>query len=179
MKRYYRNRFILGAMISFFILLILAVIGIWLFSYHQMERETNAFLDAMQGVSEEEGAFSQAAPPPMFGYTPDSRQYPSGFYDIILNADGEIQSIQRFGIVEEAEVNIQQDVRSAVREQLQSGKTGSYKYRIRYNEDGTSRLIMLDISIQLQALYNMLKSALLVGVILMVLLFLILSTDCM
>ena len=174
MKRYYRNRFILGAMLSFFILLVLAAVGIWLFSYQQMERETNAFLEAMQQINEEERSFSQDAPPPMFGYTPDSRRYPSGFYDIALNADGEILSIKRYGIVEEAKISVQQYAQRAVREQLHSGKIGAYKYSISYHEDGTSRLILLDISIQLQSLYNMLKSALLVGAILMVLLFLIL-----
>lgn len=174
MKRYYRNRFILGAMISFFILLILAVAGIWLFSYQQMERETNAFLAAMQQVNEEEHSFSQSAPPPMFGYTPDQRRYPSGFYDISLDADGAIQSIQRHGIVEEAEISVQQYVQQAVGEQAAGGKIGSYKYSVAYREDGTARLILLDISIQLQSLYSVLKSALLVGVLLMVLLFLIL-----
>lgn len=174
MKRYYRSRFILGAMLSFFILLILAAAGIWLFSYQQMERETNAFLAAMQQVNEEDRSFSQAAPPPMFGYTPDSRRYPSGFYDIALNADGEIISIQRHGIVEEAEISVQQYVRQAVQGQAASGKIGPYKYSVTYQENGAARLILLDISIQLQSLYNMLKSALLVGATLMALLFLIL-----
>ena len=47
MKRYYRNRFILGAMLSFLILLLLAAAGICLFSYQQMERETTDFILAM------------------------------------------------------------------------------------------------------------------------------------
>ena len=174
MKRYYRNRFILGAMVSFFILLVMAVVGIWLFSYQQMERETNAFLQAMQQISDEGQPSSQAAPPPMFGYTPDPRRYPSGFYDISLSADGTIRSIQRHGIIEEAEISVQQYVQQAVREQSASGKIRSYKYAIAYHDDGSARLIMLDISIQLQALYSILKSALLVGAILMALLFLIL-----
>ena len=32
MKRYYRNRIMLSAMLSFLIILIIAVAGIWLFS---------------------------------------------------------------------------------------------------------------------------------------------------
>ena len=174
MKRYYRNRFILGAMLSFFILLVMAVIGIWLFSYQQMERETNAFMETMQHMGDEGQPSSPSAPPPMFGYTPDSRRYPSGFYDIMLDADGSIRSIQRYGIIEEAEISVQQYVQQAVKEQSSSGKIRSYKYSITYLDDGTARLIMLDISIQLRALYNMLISALLVGAILMILLFLIL-----
>ena len=174
MKRYYRNRFILGAMLSFLILLVLAAIGIWLFSYQQMERETNAFFLKMQQAEGEEQAPSQAAPPPMFGYTPGQRRFPSAFYDIALDADGVVQSVQRRGIVEEAEISVQEYVKQAVREQASGGKIGSYKYSITYHEDGSARLILLDISIQLGALYNTLRSALLVGALLLVLLFLIL-----
>lgn len=174
MKRYYRNRLILGAMLSFLILLILAVIGIWLFSYQQMERESDFFLQAMQHAGGDENPFSQSTPPPMFGYTPNQRRYPSGFYDIALNAEGAIETIQRYGIMEEVESDVEQYIRKAVKAQADSGKTGPYKYSLIHNGDGTARLIMLDISIQLQALYNMLVSALLVGAILMALLFLIL-----
>ena len=174
MKRYYRNRLILGAMLSFFIVLVLAVTGIWLFSYQQTERETDSFMEAMLRADGEGEPFSQAAPPPMFGYTPDQRSYPAGFYDIILNADGSVQNIQRVGIPEDAEINIRQYIQQAVGQHQAAGKIGSFKYRMTSRDDGTVRLMMLDISIQLQALYNMLKSALLVGAALMVLLFLIL-----
>ena len=174
MKRYYRNRFILGAMLSFFILLVLAVIGIWLFSYQQMESETDSFLSRMHRTGAEDQPAGQPAPPRMFGYTPRQLRYLSAFYDIALNADGTICSVQRYGIVEEAETDVEKYVQEAVNKQASAGKTGSYKYSMVYNDDGTARLILLDISIQLQALYNMLKSALLVGAALMVLLFLIL-----
>lgn len=175
MKRYYRNRLILGAMLSFFILMLLAAAGIYLFSYQQMERETDSFIRSMQG-SPEEGTpvFFQDAPPPMFGYSPDRRQYLSSFYDITLNAEGEIESIQRYGIMEEAEISVQQYVREAAANQASSGKIGSYKYSITFREDGSARIILLDISIQLQGLYHTLRSALLVGAVLSVALFLIL-----
>ncbi|MBQ3705888.1 MAG: HAMP domain-containing histidine kinase [Clostridia bacterium] len=174
MKRYYRSRLILISMFSGLVLLILAVIGIWLFSYQRMEWETDAFISAMQQAAEQERPALQSAPPPMFGYAPDPRRYPSSFYDIELDENGSIQSIQRFGIMEEAEISVQQYVQQAVKEQASSGKTGSYKYSITYRDDGTARVIILDISIQLQALYNILKSALLVGTVLMIILFLIL-----
>ena len=175
MKSYYRNRFILGAMLSFLILLLLAVSGIWLFSYQQMERETDAFIQAMQSMGDESApSFSQDAPPPMFGYSPNQRRYLSSFYDITLNAAGEIESVQRHGIMEEAEISVQQYVRKAAANQAAKGKIGAYKYGISYREDGTARIILLDISIQLQALYHMLKSALVVGGVLSLILFLIL-----
>lgn len=175
MKRYYRQRFIVGAMLSFLILIILAVSGVWFFSYRQMERDTDAFLTDRQNVDEEDLAtFSQAAPPPMFGYTPDQRRYPSGFYEITMNADGTIQEIGQRGIVEDAGISVQQYVQQAVAEGASRGKIGSYKYDIAFQEDGTAHIILLDISIQLQILYNMLKSALMVGGILSIALFLIL-----
>lgn len=175
MKRYYRNRFILGAMLSFLILLVLAAAGIYLFSYQQMERETNDFIRAMQNGPEESAPpFSQDAPPPMFASSPDQRMYPSGFYDITLNAEGEIESVQRNGIMEEAEISVQQYVRQVAAQKASIGKIGSYKYGITFREDGTARIILLDISIQLQALYHMLRSSLLVGGVLSVALFLIL-----
>ena len=175
MKRYYRNRFILGAMLSFLILLLLAESGIWLFSYQQMERETNEFLHAMQRSKQEEKTpFAQNAPPPMFGYTPGKRTYPAGFYDILMDADGDILSIQKRGISEDAEVTVQQHLRKAASQKKTGGKIGSYKYSIDYQEDGSARIILLDISIQLQALYHTLRSALIVGAGLMLLLLLIL-----
>ena len=174
MKRYYRNRFILGAMLSFLILLIVAMIGTWLFSYRQMEQETNDFLSAMQQVNAEDRSFTQPVPPPMFGYTPDRRDYPSGFYDIDLDQEGNIRSIQRLGMMEEDDDSVREYVRQALQQQAASGKVGPYKYSLVKHEDGTSKLVLLDISIQLQGLYNTLKSALLVGAVLMAALFLIL-----
>ena len=175
MRRYYRSRFILGAMLAFLILITVAVAGICLFSYRQMERDTDAFILEMQRTAENDRpAFSQSAPPPMFGYTPNQRRYPSGFYDITMAADGSVQSIAQLGIIENAEINVQQVVQQAAAEKALSGKIGSYKYGIAYREDGTARIILLDISIQLHSLYNMLKNALLVSAILLTALLLIL-----
>ena len=175
MKRYYRSRFILGAMVAFLILLLLAVSGIWVFSYQQMERENNEFLEAMQNSSRDETPQAiQDAPPPMFGYTPGQRNYPAGFYDIAIAEDNTIQDVRKRGISEEAEISVQQYVQQAVAEKKTTGKIGSYKYSIAYQEDGTGRIILLDISIQLQALYHILTSSVFVGIILTVVLFLIL-----
>ena len=175
MKRYYQNRFIIGAMLAFLILIMITVTGIWLFSYQQMEHETDSFIQNMQSLEQDSRpAFSQSAPPPMFGYTPGQRRYPSGFYDITMNADGTIQSIQQHGILEDAGINVQQVVQQAIAEKMAKGKIGAYKYGIVYKEDETARIILLDISIQLQGLYNVLKSAVMVSAALMIILFLIL-----
>lgn len=164
MKRYYRTRFIGAAMLAFFLLLILTISGIWYLSYHQMEQDTDNFMQAMQAIDQNSAPeFRQSAPPPMFGYTPDQRRYPSGFYDIIMTGDGTVQEINQRGIIEDAGINVQQYVQQAVSEKSPHGKIGSYKYQISFREDGTARMILLDISIQLQALYNTQRSSLLVG----------------
>ena len=83
MKRYYRNRIMLSAMLSFLIILIIAVAGIWLFSYQRIERETDSFIAFRLEPREERektDRFSQDAPPAMFGYTPGRRNIPSGFF---------------------------------------------------------------------------------------------------
>lgn len=174
MKRYYRSRIICGAMLAFLIVMAFAVAGIFYFSYRQIEQESTDFLQAMLSTGEERQSFSQAAPPPMFGYTPNDRSIPSGFYDITMDSDGNVLSIEQRGIVENAVVSVQQYVQQAAKSSKDSGKVGSYKYAMVHNEDGTVHMILLDISIQLQGLYRIMRSAAVVVAALMVLLFLIL-----
>ena len=80
MKKYYRNRIMLSAMLSFLIILVIAVAGIWLFSYQRIERDTDSFIASRLEPREEGGGrrarFSQDAPPAMFGYTPGRRTTP-------------------------------------------------------------------------------------------------------
>ena len=67
MKKYYRNRIMLSAMLSFLIILVIAVAGIWLFSYQRIERDTDSFIASRLEPREEEkgrrARFSQDAPP--------------------------------------------------------------------------------------------------------------------
>ena len=175
MRRYYQNRIILGAMLSFLILLAITDTGICFSSYHQMESDTGEFIDAMLEAGDQESSgFRQSAPPPMFGYTPGQRMFPSGFYAITLDENDAIQHIEQHGTTEDAEISVQQMVLHAAKTGVPYGKIGAYKYGYRKMEDGTSKLILLDISIQLQSLYSLLKSALLVSVLLLMLLFIIL-----
>ena len=175
MKRYYRTRIILGAMVSFFIILCAAVIGIWLFSYQRMERNTDGFIESMlEPKQEKTGEFSQDAPPAMFGYTPGRRSIPSGFYEVTLAADGTVEEVSKRGITEDASASVQQYVTEAARTNAERGKIGSYKFGIRRNEDGSSKVILVDISIQLHMLYDVLKNAALVGLGILVLLLIVL-----
>lgn len=174
MKRYYRNRIMLSAMLSFLIILVIAVAGIWLFSYQRIERETDSFiasrLEPRQAETEVTPRFSQDAPPAMFGYTPRRRSVPSGFYEITFTSDGTIDTVNKFGISEDASADVQAYVQNVVKKDTETGKVGSYKFGIRRNEDGSGMIVLVDNSIQLHMLYDMLKNAGLVGLGIFVLL---------
>ena len=177
MKRYYRNRIMLSAMLSFLIILVIAVAGIWLFSYQRIERETDSFIASRlepREESDEKPRFSQDTPPAMFGYTPGRRNIPSGFYEVTFTADGEVDTVTKRGISEDAGGDVQAYVMNAVKTNADRGKVGSYKFGIRKNEDGSGTIILVDNSIQLHMLYDMLKNAGLVGLGIFVLLIIVL-----
>ena len=177
MKRYYRNRIMLSAMLSFMIILIIAVTGIWLFSYQRIERNTDSFIASRLEPKEKNGRtprFSQDAMPAMFGYTPGRQSIPSGFYEIAFSADGTVETIEKRGIAEDASTDVQEYVKDVIKTTAEKGKIGSYKYGIRRNEDGSGTIILVDNSIQLHMLYDMLKNAGLVGFGILVLLLIVL-----
>ena len=179
MKRYYRSRIMLSAMLSFLIILVLTVGAIWFISYQAMERSTDSFIDSrLEPREENEGEggrrFMQDAPPAMFGYNPGRRNMPSGFYEITFTPEGELDQINRRGIAEDADISIQEYVMDAVKKNVEKGKVGSYKFGIRRNEDGSGTIILVDNSIQLHMLFNMLKNAGMVGIGIFLLLIIVL-----
>ena len=97
MKKYYRSRIMLSGVLSFLIILVIAVAGIWLFSYQRIEENADSFiaseLQKNRGNRENAPRFTQDSPP-MFGYRPGRRNNPSGFYELLITGDGEI-SIER------------------------------------------------------------------------------------
>ena len=179
MKRYYRNRIMLSAMLSFLIILVLTVGAIWFISYQAMERSTDSFIDSrLEPREENEGEggrrFMQDAPPAMFGYNPGRRNMPSGFYEITFTPEGELDQINRRGIAEDADISVQEYVMDAVKKNVEKGKVGSYKFGIRRNEDGSGTIILVDNSIQLHMLFDMLKNAGMVGIGIFLLLIIVL-----
>lgn len=172
MIRMLRRRFIWGAMGAFSILLVLVIGGMIVASYMMLERDSERFLSMML---DNRNGYTQPASPAMFGYEPGERMFPAGFYDIATDATGEIVSVQSRGIVEDAEVSVQNCVAEILRTTGDSGKVGAYKYRVQRNVDGSARMILLDNAIALQGLYNMLRGALAVGAVCWILLFCILQ----
>ena len=179
MKKYYRNRIMLSAMLSFFIILIIAVTAIWLFSYVRIERDADSFIASRLEAEEEKEEERNRRPffqdaPAMFGYNPGRRNTPSGFYEVTYSAEGTADTVVKRGIAEDADESVLEYAMNAVKTNAERGKVGSYKFGIRRNEDGTGKIVLVDISIQLHMLYDMLKNAGLVGIGIFILLIIVL-----
>ena len=179
MKKYYRNRIMLSAMLSFFIILIIAVTAIWLFSYVRIERDADSFIASRLEAEEEKEKERNRRPffqdaPAMFGYNPGRRSTPSGFYEVTYSAEGTADTVVKRGIAEDADESVLEYAMNAVKTNAERGKVGSYKFGIRRNEDGTGKIVLVDISIQLHMLYDMLKNAGLVGIGIFILLIIVL-----
>ena len=176
MKKYYRSRIMFSAMLSFLIILAIAVAGIWLVSYQRIEKNTDSFIESRLEAREEEERprFSQEEVPAMFGYRPGRRNSPSVFYEFTLTADGNAEPVLRRGIPEDIEEDVKGYAADALKMNTDKGKIGSYKFGVRKNEDGTGRLILVDNYIQLHTLYGILKIAGLIGAGIFVLLIIVL-----
>ena len=179
MKKYYRNRIMLSAMLSFLIILFIAFIGFWLFSYVKIEKDTDSFISSRLEMTEEDiedQLFYQEELPELFGYTARQRNTPSDFYEAMFSADGklDLNTDKQRGITEEEDSSVKEYVMDAIRNNIERGKTGSYKLGIRKNEDGSGKLVLVDISIQLHMLYDMLINAGLVGIGIFILLIIVL-----
>ena len=175
MRRYYRTRFILAAMLSFLIVLLLAAGGIWLFSYFRTENDITAFIKEMQSSAGEDAQpAARDSSPPMFGYTPGRRRYLSSFFDLSIDEEGTVTVVRQRGITEEAAASVDRYATEAVAKRAADGKAGPYRYSVTYRDDKTARVILVDTSIQLRTLYTVLLSALTVGGVLLFVLFLIL-----
>lgn len=175
MKKYYRRRLIGVSMLAFLILLVLVIGGVSLFSYVQMDRETDRTVQALLNPQ-------QAAMPPMgrimlpdaFEPIPGQMTFPSSFYEITAQKDGTVLSSELRGFLDDTEGDIQEYVRRVLDTGKEKGRLGSFKFALRENEDGTLRIVLMNITIQLQTLFSVLRNALLIGAALLVLLFLIL-----
>lgn len=177
MKKYYRSRIMLSGVLSFLIILVIAVAGIWLFSYQRIEENADSFiaseLQKNRGNRENAPRFTQDSPP-MFGYRPGQRNNPSGFYELLITGDGEISIERKSGIEEDPDDSVLESVRNAAEQGIDRGKAGSCKFGIRKNEDGTGKAILVDMSIVLHTLYEFLKNAGLVGIGIFLLLIIVL-----
>lgn len=175
MKRYYRNRFILGAMSAFLILLLVVISCILLFSYLRMEQDSEQLLSALLSAAPgERPAFVQEKPLRPEGLALDPRAFLAPFYDITLDATGRVLSTTTHGILDEMDSAAQAQILQSVADGAQRGRLGPYRFGAQPNGDGTVRVILMDNGVQLRLLFGFLQTSVLVGAGMMVLLFFIL-----
>ncbi|MBR3105727.1 MAG: HAMP domain-containing histidine kinase [Clostridia bacterium] len=175
MKKYYRRRLISVSMLAFLILLVLVIGGVFLFSYLQMDRETDRTVQSLINPQEPvEYPMGGIRRPDGFDPMPGQMMFPSSFYDITAQKDGTVLSSEVRGFLDDTESDIQEYVRRILATGKESGRLDSFKFALQENEDGSLRIILMNITIQLQTLFSVLRNALLIGAALLALLFLIL-----
>ena len=171
MKKILKRRFILGAMASFLILTILLVSSIVLLIHIRQDSQTDSFLD---GLLTNDTRLVQSPPPDWFGYHFTQPTLPVGFYMLTLNQDGTILSIERNGILQDTEDDLEPLIQSILEAETTRGKLGAFKYGY-VEDDDTIRLVLLDQTMQIASLYDVLKMGAVVGLISMLVLLLILQ----
>ena len=175
MRSYYRRRLITVAMLSFTILLMLIIIALFVFSYIQTDRETDRTVQML--LTREE----QAEPPFGGGQFPgqwepmqNQRAFPSAYYDIKAEQDGTVISSELIGFTEDTDSDVQNYVSQVLQTGKSKGRLGSFKYGVEETANGQLHIILMNITIQLQMLFSMLRIALIISAVLLVLLFVIL-----
>ena len=175
MTKYYRKRLITVAMMAFLILLVLVISGVFLFSYIQMERETNRTVQSLLSPPEDGAALSgEVRLPASDGLLPVQNMPPSSFYDIVAETDGAVVSFELRGFLEDDEGAIQALVNRVVASGQRAGRVDSFKFGVRETEDGKLHIVLMNTLIQTRLLYSVLRNALLIGAALMILLLIIL-----
>ncbi|MGF6375335.1 two-component system sensor histidine kinase CiaH [Clostridiales Family XIII bacterium PM5-7] len=167
-----RRKFIIAAMVSLLILMTIVIGGVALLGYYQMEETADSML---QSLAEERKPFEREKKPlPAFGYQISDSPKPSNYVEARINASGEIQFLEHKGMMELSEDEARTYVEQVLDEKNTEGKIGSYKYIVVKESSEMSRIVLLDMSLQMQTLLNTIFSSLLVGLICMVLMFFIL-----
>ena len=174
MREIYRRRMITVALLSFLILLVLVITGVFLFSYLQMESETDRTIESLLNFSGNDDRFFEGVRPGGFGIFPGKPSFPSAFYDITAKKDGTVISSEFRGFPDDAEGDVQSIVKEVLVASKSKGRLESFKYGIQEAGEDNLHIILLDISIQLQMLISMLRNALIIGMLLLTLLFIIL-----
>lgn len=170
-----RRRFIVTAMLSLSILLLIMVASITAASYAKSEQTSSKILEmlSVNPEPEQDPSFS-GRDHPMFGYRvdPDSTSAMNHFTVI---ADNNLNIVDIILIREDTITRA--DAYEYAAEVLErdsiKGKIGSYKYLKTASENGGYKLVFLDNSIQARTLFDTLKASCIVALICIVLMFII------
>lgn len=166
MIRSLRRKFILCAMAAFGILLLILVSGIVIVSYIRIENRTDRLMQQL---------FSMDPPSETNYAAPRKRQDidPIAYYDVSIDADGEIIDISEKGIWEPDFDAAERLAEQILRSGKDEGKHSGFSYRLMQSEN-TTRIILMDNSLQLHTLKDILQTAFFLCAFCLLLLFLIL-----
>ena len=169
MIRSLRRRFILGAMAAFAILLFLLLCALAAAGYTQVEHSTNAFLEAAL----------EDAPPRRAGEG-EARGFGGrdlrggGHYILQIDAGGEITDVEERGIWEADLDGARAIAQEALSTGADAGRLGDFRYLLRREADGSARMVLMDASMQTRMLSTLLRTAGLIFLCCLGVLFLIL-----
>lgn len=161
MKKAFERRIVLTGMAAVFILVVVLVVGIAVMTYRQQEKMNDEFAAALLEESEKP---EQTPPPNWFGYRFTRSSSPAGYYVIETEASGSIESIERVGMLQNEDENIETLTAQILQSGKTEGKIGAYKYRT-VSRDGLTRIVLTDQTAQMNALYNVLRTGALVGAV--------------
>ena len=122
----------------------------------------------------EDTRLPQAPPPNWFGYQFTRPTFPTGVYVIEADESGITFHNEWTGLMEEAEQEIAGLAEQIIQTQRTDGKTGAYKFRAAY-EGNQARLVLVDQSPQVNALYSVIRTGAAVGAGCLIVLFVLLQ----
>jgi len=172
MIRSLRRRFICSAMAAFGILVLILLAGVTAVSYMQLENRTDTFIHFVLEESQNRtGHVSRQQNP---GHRMRPMDNPIAYYDLQIDASGEITEVREKGIWEPDTDAAKTIAAQILASGKQEGRLSGYKFRLQKNESGTQRLILMDNSPQIHMLGNVLRTTLMLSLACLILLFLIL-----
>ena len=172
MIRSLRRRFILSGMIAFGILLLTLLCGVAVTGWWRMEHSAQTY---MQAVLEGEAPRRDngAIPGNPIRRTGPARN-PMGYYLVTLDGENEAVDVAEKGIWEPDTDAARELAAQAVATGKQTGRLDGYHFLLERDAQGGARLVLLDHSPQLHMLAELERTAALVSLGCMALLFLIL-----
>ncbi|MDO5425531.1 MAG: HAMP domain-containing sensor histidine kinase [Eubacteriales bacterium] len=167
-----RRKFVLTAMLSLFILLVILISCIIAFGYYSMERSADTALEIIANGRFDFEPGQEPQPDPIFGYQ-SNQMPPQDHFMAIASAEHEVLSVSLPAILQLDEDEASAYAQTALDSGKTSGKTGPYKYLITEQDDGTLKITFLDNSIQAHMLLDIFRGACLVGFLCLLLMFVI------
>lgn len=175
MIRSLQRKFILTAMLSLLILIMILIGGITVLGYCQMEANSDSMLTMLSGEEPKPDSRQGGPPRPVFGYQINPfGPFPAGSFTAHATKEGMIDFVRIAGIAALDEEGAAGIASEALERGKDAGKIGAYKYRITKTADGSQRMAFVDNSPQLRMLLDSLILACFVGFGCMILMFLLL-----